>query len=733
MRNEVQGIIKSMIQGLNGIGAQVADIYRQNPDTMTRGLQIDFVHFILYLAGADGEFTESENKFIKEYFDMDLTIDNWKEYSSDLEFDINKPKIPMTFEFFIKADNVQYSSDRNVGNACESFISCFKSVGEVFLGADGEVSDEEIERLRAYINLMQNFYEENTDRTNINKPEPIDVDFAKKVTSPKKESKGEVTTNNTVSQSCKYITVKFLDKTYDIPEDAVTFLYCRDFVSNGLIKLLNESSRLLNKYSRMKSELACKSLDTDANQIQRTMLSIIEEVKKDLISRGIYDVDEYDLGANITAVKEVENLATAVVLEMYSSVLEIHNENEAYRNSAYRSAASNITGSGVRIYTNSFSALMMHSAVENSILKSQAKKADKEYEDALRRINSRTEDRFDRMFSDALYNKFLPGLPAIYTLFHDELLKVYLLELAQHGRFNIDNIERYSENKSSTMLENMKHATDKRTLLIQAYEMCPFNIEVYEKMIKLGFFDVETMKDAKKIFKVSELSGLLEEKIKDNLKKPDVIKDYITVLADYKGVSETDILKTFYQSTISRIKNAYHELFLLCADSKRLDKWIMEKINSDMDKVVTTSEEDVRSKVDSWIQRNVEDSEFTELSNMGLITIEDIRMKDSTITTLEDVKTEYANAMVSRIMDYIKEAKVRKVAYEEAYDKFNAELKKKSDALDSKMAELKQQGMFAFSKKKEIKAEIEQLQRDLDDFRKTEPVKLREAYYGMYA
>ena len=36
-------------------------------------------------------------------------------------------------------------------------------------------------------------------------------------------------------------------------------------------------------------------------------------------------------------------------------------------------------------------------------------KADKEYEDALRRINSRTEDRFDRMFSDALYNKFLPS------------------------------------------------------------------------------------------------------------------------------------------------------------------------------------------------------------------------------------------------------------------------------------------------------------------------------------
>lgn len=717
----MNGELKDIINTMYKVCDSLDDSYDLDGLSMRELMRMDLLKFILYLGSADEEITEEEAEFIAEYLDWEMTIPQWCEFinNQNLHSDSILEDVPLALKIFVDADNKAYSYDKSIMNACENYIWVFETLGDYFIDADNNVDRNEQIALGKYIAMLKHYYDENSLRVNDNISTTDDkVD----------EEKIEVLQEDTDG-----ISVKFLDKNYIVPEDAVTFLYCRDFVSNGLIKLLNESSKLLNKYSRMKSELACKSLDTDANQIQRTMLSIIEEVKKDLISRGIYDVDEYDLGANITAVKEVENLATAVVLEMYSSVLEIHNENEAYRNSAYRSAASNITGSGVRIYTSSFSALMMHSAVENSILKSQAKKADKEYEDALRRINSRTEDRFDRMFSDALYNKFLPGLPAIYTLFHDELLKVYLLELAQHGHFNIDNIERYSENKSSTMLENMKHATDKRALLIQAYEMCPFNIEVYEKMMELGFFDVETMKDAKKIFKVSELSGLLEEKIKNNLKKPDVIKDYITVLADYKGVNETDILKTFYQSTISRIKNDYHELFLLCADSKRLDKWIMEKINSDMDKVVTTSEEDVRNKVNSWIQRNVEDTEFAELSNMGLMTIEDVRMKDSTMATLEDVKSEYANTMVLRIMDYIKEAKVRKVAYEEAYDKFNAELKKKSDALDSKMAELKQQGMFAFSKKKEIKSEIEQLQRDLDDFRRTEPTKLKEAYYGMYA
>ena len=84
-------------------------------------------------------------------------------------------------------------------------------------------------------------------------------------------------------------------------------------------------------------------------------------------------------------------------------------------------------------------------------------------------------------------------------------------------------------------------------------------------------------------------------------------------------------------------------------------------------------------------------------------------------------------------MDYIEEAGKRKIAYEEAYDKFDAEVKKRNDVISEKYAELKQQGMFAFSKKKEIKAEIEQLQNELENFRKTEPVDLKNAYFGMYS
>lgn len=734
MRDKINEIVDGMIQGLYGLSTEVAHMFDQNPDIMIDGLNIDFIHFILYLAGADGEFTVSENKFIREHFDKDIKIEDWKEYIRSLDFDINKPILPMTFDAFIKADNTQYNKDNSIGSAIEGYISCFKIVGEVFIGADGEVSNEEVEKLTTFLDMLQSYYEEHTDRITVNKHEPVDVDLANNIVSPIKDSKNQsVSVGKPIVQNSKYFSVRFFDKEYDIPEDALTFLQCREFVSNGLIKLLDEASKLMNKYSRIGSEKAFAALAGDVTHIQQVMMSIVKDVHNDLLKRDIYDVDEYELYEQITSIKQVEARATEVSLNMLNAAIEVRNENQAMRDYAYRSAASNITGSGVRIFTSSFSSLMVHSAIENSILKSQAKKADQEYEQALKRISASSGDKFTRIQTEGIFNQFLPSLPEIFTTFNDELFKSYLIELAQHNQFNIDNVEKYSENKSSTMLENIKHAGDKKKLLIQAFEECPYNIEVYEKMLELGYFDIDTMKDAKKIFKGSELDTLLEEKIKSNLKNIDSVKDYITVLAYYKDKDERTVLLPFYQSTISRIKNDYHELFLLCADSRRLGRWIIENINSDMDKVVVTSEDTVKDKVDSWIKRNIEDKQFAELSDMGLITIEDIRMNDSTQTTLEEVKAEYAVKLISIIDDYIKEAGKRKIAYEEAYDKFDSEIKKRNDVISEKNEELKQQGMFAFSKKKEIKAEIEQLQNELEDFRRTEPVDLKNAYYGMYS
>lgn len=734
MREKFESIVKSMIQDLDGVSVLAAEICGMNPDKIKKGLQIEFIQFILYLAKSDGKFTEKENEFINEFFDGDTQIDDWEKYIEDLDFDINKPQIPKTFKVFVIADNAYYNYNRTAVNASEVYIACFKSVGELFVGVDGDVCEREIEKLSAYINSLQDYYEKETKRININKPEAIDGNFVRKIAAPRKELKKARTVNENSTRKCnKYFTVKFLNKNYDLPEDIIVFLECRNFTSNGLIKLLGETRSLMKQYQRIGGEKAVNRLDEDVANIQRIMISIVKDVYNDLLGRKIYDVDEYELYERITSIKQVESMATSVMGNMLEGATRVHNNNQAMRNNAYRSAASNITGSGVKLYTSSFTSLMVHSTVENSILKSQAKKADQEYEQALKKISASAEDQFARIFSDGIFKQFLPSLPEIFSIFQDELLKNYLLELAKHNQFNIESIEKYSEDKSITIIENIKYAEDKKSLLTQAFEVCPFNIEVYEKLLELNCFDIDTMKEAKKIFKGSELDDILDEKVRSNLKNVDLVKDYVSILSYYRGKNEKTVLMSYYQDIIKKIKENYENLFMLCTNERRLAAWINQNIDSNMDKIVIATEEDVRDKVTSWIKINIKDSESAELLSMNLMSIEDIRMKDSAMTTLEDVKLEYETKIVYQIMEYIKEANKRKIVYEEAYDKFNAELKNKNTLLDAKIAELKQQGVFAFSKKKEIKAEIEMLQKDVEEFRRTEPVQLRENYYGMYS
>lgn len=534
-----------------------------------------------------------------------------------------------------------------------------------------------------------------------------------------------------MNNATEILNVHFYDKVYEIPSDAITFLDCREYVSNGLIKLIDEASNLMGKYNRFGAKKGFEDLPADVRHIQQVMMSIVKGVHNDLLKRKIYDVDEYDLYEKVTAIKKVEEETGKLMEEVYSEVLEIQMSNQVSRNYAYNSAARNITGSGIGIFTNSFASFMTYSAIENSILKSQAKKADQEYARAVNEINRSAQDKFTKVFANMLYNGFLPMLTDIFTLFQNELFQNYLLELAQHNQFDADKMQGYSENKSCTILENIKHTEDKKELLIEAFEICPYNFDVYAKIVELGYFDIDTMKDAKKIFPTKDLITLLEDKVKKNLNNIEKVKDYIEVLAFYKGKNSADILKSFYASTINKIENDYHEIFLVCIDSRRLSMWIRDHISKDRDKIASTSEDTIKDSVNRWIKNTVDDKQYEELSTMGLIGIDDIKYKGSTKTTLADVQTEYADKMISLILDYVKELGEKKAAYEEAYDKYDEGLRKRNDAISAKNEELNRQGLFAFSKKKELKAELDRLNREYEEYRKTEPVALKNAYFNM--
>ena len=424
-------------------------------------------------------------------------------------------------------------------------------------------------------------------------------------------------------------------------------------------------------------------------------------------------------------------MAIEVSLNLLSAVKSVQSENQAMRNYAYRSAASNITGSGVRIFTNSFTSFMVHSAVEKSVLKSQAKKADQEYEEAIKRISTSSMDRFEKANADAIFNQFLPKLPDIFTKFHDELLSNYLLELSKHNQFNSDVLENYSEKKSSTMLDNIKYAEDKHSLLQQAFAECPFNLDIYEKMLQLGYFDFDTFIDAKKIFRKSEMDNLLEEKIKSNLNDIENIKSYAKVLSRYKNKDELSILSPFYKKIITKIRCNYQDIRLMCENHQNIKKWIKKNISADLNYVMKMSDTVINDYVKKYFNNLIDEKQLKEFIAIGLVSIDDIKYTNSEKTTLEEIQKEYIKEVVLVIENFLKELGEKKAAYEKAYEKYYEGLIKYMDAIDAKNDELKQQGLFAFSKKKEIKEELDRLNNEYEEYRRTEPVNLKNAYFNI--
>lgn len=189
-------------------------------------------------------------------------------------------------------------------------------------------------------------------------------------------------------------------------------------------------------------------------------------------------------------------------------------------------------------------------------------------------------------------------------------------------------------------LQAIGNTIDNYDIVLKKLEQCPYCPEVNIKLIKIGKFDESVFKIAKIMHIDKLILPELQKEVEKRKSNVIDVKPILKIIALYKSQSYEQILKNTYQSTINRIKEEYHQLDLLCVDNKKMDRWVMENIDSDMDKVVVTTEEHLKEKIDLWIYENINDSEFSDLADQNLITIEDVRMNDSSMTILNEVKKE---------------------------------------------------------------------------------------------
>ena len=715
MNGDFKGIINTIYKVCDSLNGS----YDLGELSMRELMRMDLLKFILYLGAADEEITQEEADFIAKYLEWKMTIPQWCEFinKQNIHSDSILEDAPLSLTIFVDADNKAYSYDNSIMNACDNYIWIFETLGDYFIESDNHVDRREQIALGKYIAMLRHYYEENTKRTNL-------------------------MTEKNMKEKDENIRVELENRTIVIPKALPeTIKRMRELIPLR-DEMLSRSEKARDKYDP--DDIYASPMNYYA-EIYNTLEKYSD--KYDKMFKKKYD--NYSMFASCSDYLKKYHSVCKSAEDRISRAYREHSDSIQYgMRIAESEAAKEIKGMPFGIITNRVSSLLMYNTMAAITEYSQQKKADETYNRIMQKFSGNEPAlREMKILNEEVFPLIYPVSEKATAVFHNDVMKdidfyenIGYEELSNkhktHGIVNDSNYifgDTIALREAINKLQKVGKSKDDYETLLDILEECPYCPEIYFKLIEIGKFDKKVFEVAKILHIEKMILPALEKDVEKRKANISDVKPVLEIIAIYKSQSYEQVLKNTFQSTVSRIKNDYHELLLLCTDSRRLDKWITDNINSDMDKVVATSADTVKNTVASWLNENIEDKQFAELSDMGLINIEDIKLKDSIQTTLEEVKSEYATKLVTLILDYIKEAGKRKIIYEEAYDKFNAEIKKHNDTINNKMAELKQQGMFAFSKKKEIKTEIERLKYELEEFRKGEPVDLKNAYYKMYS
>lgn len=532
-----------------------------------------------------------------------------------------------------------------------------------------------------------------------------------------------------------YVTVKFLGEDYQVPETINEFLQYDELLTPIRTKILSMVSVDAKRDSSLSwdADTMTSHVHSVADKYRKIVEDGAELLVKKLLEFGVYDVTSSDLLKDIPAIKNitrVENNTFATLLEEGQRYVDMKN---AGAELAYNYAANNITGSGVRIFTSSFSTLMIHSVVERSILMSQAKKADKEYEDVVRAMSARTVFALDKLYREVMVKEFYPSVMQILLAYDSQIMGQFLEQLVTHDKFDFDSVEKYNMTKADEMLKNIGQVPDKVGFLKQTFLTCPFSSDLYEKTLELGLLDAGTFETAKYFGMAEELTDKMEGYIHHHLKDVDNITPLITILATNKNTDEKSIWRDIYKDSLEGIEEAYKTLIVALTDNIKLCIWIKDNIAKSTDMLLKKSIDDIMNEIAKKIDNIVSESQYQKYVSMDLLSPDALRLEDSKAIDRSCINAEIISKLMERIKEYVAEATKRRDTYMDAQKKYDDDIKKINDELSRMNQELSKLGMFAFSKKKEMNTAISGKESELEKFKKDNaPDKLFDSFEKMY-
>ena len=286
------------------------------------------------------------------------------------------------------------------------------------------------------------------------------------------------------------------------------------------------------------------------------------------------------------------------------SIREVQEYQREYE-SAYYEAASQITGSGLALISNSIVSHMTFAAMESYTVSRQARKAEKEFQMSMSAVANRTRLTKQQQESKYLYEVVYPAYIGIVEIFISELIDKYLSILEQNGIYDYAKIKNFDIDRSTELLNNVDLVENKTQCIIEAFKNCPYNINVYLKVWDMGWMDADTKATLAYFGQKEFFAGVLKSRLDDTFSVPQIdinkTRQEIKAIADFCEISEKELEHEVFSETLEIIdKNIkdVSEYMIDCYDRRRL---IVKLGNGE----VSVSKDEVDANISEKIITNV--------------------------------------------------------------------------------------------------------------------------------
>lgn len=530
-----------------------------------------------------------------------------------------------------------------------------------------------------------------------------------------------------------YVKVKFLEEVYQVSEAINEFLRYDSLLVPFLEKITKQVASNLARDSKYRPSDICYNIWPDTEKYKNILLDSTDFLVKQMLNLGIYDVTANDLLEGINTFSELDQLEIGIKRKIIDEGEKYLDMRKQGIEKSYSYARRHITGSGIGIFTNSFSSLMAYTLTERSIVLSQAKKADKEYQKAVEEISVRVDSGFEQMCKDVIFGEYYPMLVDMLIKFPTEIMSHFMKEVISHNKLDFQSIKQYDLQKASEMLKNIYQVSDKADFLKQTFLVCPFSFDLYEKCLEFNLLDEDTFKTAAYFGMGEALSQKIINLIKCNLKDVKTISPLIKILVSYQNTNEVELWKQIYSKILTNIEDTYKAYNLAISNKKSLDKFIRANIVQQMTDILNKSREDIFDIVISKLKNLIDEEQYVKFVELGIISPDKIRMTGSCKNTLDEINDEISIALVNCIMDYSAEAKKRWECFNQAKKLVDAEIDKKNRELNDLIDKKRNLGFLAFSKKKDLTDKISCKKSEISEYQKTHDTKpLFDEFNNMY-